>query len=192
MKYSDEQLVERFLGGEEKALGALVEKYLKPLYNFAYQLTRDQGAAEDVVQETFVKVWKNLPAFDSGKKFSTWAYAIAKNTAYDFLKKKKSVSFAAFEKEDGENMLENICDENVLYSEALWQKIDNEKDAQAFLDTLAPQIKTILLLHHQQGFALTEIAEIMGHSPNTVKSKYRRAILSLRKSISAKNALSKA
>jgi RNA polymerase sigma-70 factor (ECF subfamily) len=188
---TDEQLVQEFLGGNEDSLEKLVEKYLKPIYNFTYQLTRDNGASQDITQDVFVKVWKNINSFDETKKFSTWLYAIAKNTTYDFLKKKKTIPFSAFENVDGFNILENIEDETILHSNALLQRIDNIKDAEEFLDTLSPQLKTILLLHHQQGFSLVEIAEIMGNPTNTIKSKYRRAILSLRGLYSSKSTKNK-
>jgi RNA polymerase sigma-70 factor, ECF subfamily len=185
MGKTDEQLVARYISGDEQALEALVDSYLKPLYNFTFRLVGDSAAAEDIVQEVFVKVWKNIAKYEADKKFSTWIFAIAKNTAYDWLKKKKSIPFAAFEKEDGTNLLEYVEDETILHSHALLQKMDDAKNAQEFLNSLSPQNKTILLLHHKHGFALSEIAEIMGHSNNTIKSKYRRAILSLRNQFSS-------
>jgi len=187
MGKTDEQLVAQFIGGDEQALSALIDRYLKPLFNFTLQLVKDNQVAEDIVQEVFVKVWKNLDKYNADKKFSTWIFAITKNAAYDWLKKKKSIPFAAFEKEDGTNLLEYVEDETILHSQALLQKMDDAKSAQEFLNALSPQNKTILLLHYQQGFALAEIAQIMGHSPNTIKSKYRRAILSLRNQFSSKS-----
>jgi len=187
MGKTDEQLVAQFISGDEQALSALIDRYLKPLFNFTLQLTRDSQVAEDIVQEVFVKVWKNISKYDAEKKFSTWIFAITKNAAYDWLKRKKSIPFAAFEKEDGTNILEYVEDETILHSHSLLQKMDDAKNAQEFLNTLSPQNKTILLLHHQQGFALSEIAQIMGHSNNTIKSKYRRAILSLRNQFSSKS-----
>jgi RNA polymerase sigma-70 factor (ECF subfamily) len=135
-----------------------------------------------------VKVWKNIAKYNETKKFSTWIFAIAKNTAYDFLKKKKTLPFASFENEEGVNVLENIEDQTMLHSQALLQKMDNVKDAEEYLNSLSPQLKTILLLHYKQGFSLVEIAEILGAPTNTIKSKYRRAMLSLRNVYSSKSA----
>src|SRR6266567_2337668 len=129
MGNSDEQLVVEFLSGDDKALKKLIEKYLKPLYNFTYQLTRDPGAAEDITQDVFVKVWQNINSFDNQKKFSTWIYAIAKNTALDFLKRKKSFSFSVFEKEDGTNFLEYVEDSSSPTSEDILTAIDARSDA---------------------------------------------------------------
>jgi RNA polymerase sigma-70 factor, ECF subfamily len=189
MQYSDEQLTQQFLSGDEKAFEKLVEKYLKPLYNFIFQLVRDKEVANDITQDVFVKIWKSMSSYDSQKKFSTWIFAIAKNTTFDFLKKKKTIPFTAFENESGENFLEFIEDASIPYSDELLRLIDEKKDAADFLDSLSPQIKTILLLHHVHGFSLVEISEIMGHSRNTIKSKYRRAIIFLREQISSKKAV---
>ena len=188
MTISDEQLVVNFRAGNESALKELIDRYLKPLYNFTFQLVRDENVAQDLVQEVFVKVWKHLASFDQNKKFSTWLYAIAKNTAYDWLKKKKALPFSVFESADGSNFLEIIEDQTILNSAELWQKMDNAQDAQQFLDALSPEMKTIFLLHFQQGFSLAEIAEILGAPTNTVKSQFRRTLLSLRKQFFAKDA----
>lgn len=180
MLQTDEKLVEEYLKGDQQSLDFLVEKYLKPLYNFVFQLVGDQAASEDIVQETFLKAWKSLSKFDSKKKFSTWLFSIAKNTAFDWLRKKKELNFSSFENEDGESFLENMEDETILYSENLLSKIDNINDARDLMKNLSPELKSILLLHHKYGFSLAEIAEIMGKSSNTLKSKYRRTILDLR------------
>ena len=180
MTISDEKLVANFCGGDEKALEKLIDRYLKPLYNFTFQLVRDENVAQDLVQEVFVKAWKHLDSFDQKRKFSTWLYAIAKNAAYDNLKKKKALPFSTFEKADGSNFLEIIEDQTILNSTELWQQMDNAQDAQQFLDVLSPEMKTIFLLHFQQGFSLVEIAEILGAPSNTVKSQFRRAIIFLK------------
>ena len=186
---SDEMLVKNYLENDQKALEVLVYRYLRPLYNFVLQLVGDGQVAQDLVQEVFVKVWKHAKSFDQKKKFSTWIYAIAKNATIDYLKKKKALPFSAFENENGFNILENIEDQTILHSNALLQKMDNAKEVEEYLNSLSPQLKTILLLHHQQGFSLIEIAEIMKTPANTIKSKYHRALIFLRSLSSAKNIL---
>lgn len=192
MSQTDKQLVEVYLSGNQAVFEDIVDRYLKPLFGFVFRLVGEENVAEDITQEVFVKVWKNINSYDTQKKFSTWVFAIAKNSAYDFLKKKKSIPFSAFETEEGNFILENIEDETILHSHALLQKMDDAKQAQEFLQTLSPQMKTIMLLHHDHGFSLAEIADIMGHPTNTIKSKYRRALISLRQQFfSRKNALAK-
>jgi RNA polymerase sigma-70 factor, ECF subfamily len=177
----DKQLVLNFRLGDEQAFEILVDRYLKPLYRFVFQFTQNEQVAEDIVQETFVKVWKSLAKFDENKKFSTWLYAIAKNTALDWLKKKKTLPFSVFESADGSNFLEMFEDQTAPMALELWQKMDNAQEAEQFLNSLSPQLRTLLLLHYKEGFSLVEIAEIFGKPVNTIKSQTRRAIIFLRK-----------
>ncbi len=114
MPQDDRQLIYDYLKkGDEKSLEILIQRYLKPVYGFAYRYVGNVQEAEDIAQEVFVKVWKNLkkPAlslskgFDPKKgNFKAWIFTIAKNTAFDFLKKKKSLQFSDLQKE--ENVLE--------------------------------------------------------------------------------------
>lgn len=198
MDIIDEKLVTKFLAGDDKSFEIITERYLKYIYNFIYQIVRDENISQDLTQDVFVKVWKNIRNFDSSKKFSTWIFAIAKNTAFDYLKKsicrvgmKKTLSFSFFENENGTNLLEYIEDENSLYSIDFWQRLDDQKLVEEFLTSIPPELRTILILHHYQQFSLNEVAEIMGCQYNTIKSKYRRVILFLRQKISSKNILSK-
>ncbi|HBI33807.1 MAG TPA: hypothetical protein DEA43_04160 [Candidatus Moranbacteria bacterium] len=184
---NDEQLVREFVGGNEDALEELVAKYLKPIYNFVYQLTRDTGVSEDITQDVFVRMWRSINSFDENKKFSTWIFAIAKNASLDWLKKKKAIPFAFFERLDGSNMLEYVEDESVVDADEILMLIDARKDIQELLALLPLGVQTILLLHHTQGFSLIEIAQIMGQSTNTTKSQYRRAILQLREKVVGEN-----
>jgi RNA polymerase sigma-70 factor (ECF subfamily) len=187
---NDSEIVNCFLTGDEKSFEVLVDRYMRPLYNFVFQIVQDRAQAEDIVQEIFVKVWKNLKSFDQNKKFSTWIFAIAKNTSFDFLKKKKSLPFSFFENEDGSNILEYIEDKNILHSEELFLKMDNKKELKSFLKKLSPKERSIISLYYEQGFSLVEIGEIFGSSSNTIKSIYRRSILNLRGKYFAKKSAS--
>lgn len=70
LDYSDAQLIAAYLKGDEKAFEILVKRYLKPIYSFIYKNIGNPEAAEDITQETFVKVWKNLKKFKHDKKFN--------------------------------------------------------------------------------------------------------------------------
>ena len=91
--YSDEQLVARYLRGDEKSLEFLIQQYLKPIYSFVYKYVGNPQEAEDITQEVFVRMWKYIKKFDQRKKFKTWIFSIAKNAAIDFLRKKKPYPF---------------------------------------------------------------------------------------------------
>ncbi|HZJ48032.1 MAG TPA: sigma-70 family RNA polymerase sigma factor, partial [Acidimicrobiia bacterium] len=83
---NDSELVAAFLGGEKRAFNELVERYQGRLLNFVYRTTGDRERAEDLVQETFIRVYRHLHRFDQSKKFSTWAYTIASNLAKNELR----------------------------------------------------------------------------------------------------------
>lgn len=90
--YSDEQLIARYLKGDEESLEFLIKKYLQPIYNFVCRYVDNEGNAKDITQEIFVKVWKNLKKFDQKRNFKTWIFSIAKNASIDFLKKEKNLA----------------------------------------------------------------------------------------------------
>src|SRR3989338_146778 len=94
---SDQQLIADYLTGDEKSLKILYGRYLKPIYSFVYRYVGGGQDVEDVTQDAFVKVWRNLKKFDQNKSFKTWIFSIAKNTAIDFLKKKKAIPFSEFD-----------------------------------------------------------------------------------------------
>ena len=161
----------------------MVKKYLKPVYNFLYYFTRDRAELDDLTQVTFIKIWKNLKKFDGEKKFKTWIFAIAKNTAYDFFHKKKTIPFANFTDEEGNNRLENMSDESILPDELLNRK-DIAKELDKKLKEIPENYRIILTLHYKEDFSLSEIAEILGKPYNTIKSGHQRALIKLKEIIS--------
>jgi RNA polymerase sigma-70 factor, ECF subfamily len=175
MNISDNQLISKVLDGDEEVFAEIVKIYLKPIYNFLYRLAGDRDAAEDLTQETFVKVWKNLKRFDQKRNFKTWLFTIAKNTAFDWLKKKKEIPFSSFTDEEGESWLENVADENILPDEILERKNIAEEFEQ-ILEKIPVHYRAILLLHYKEDFSLHEIAEILGEPYNTIKSRHRRGL----------------
>jgi RNA polymerase sigma-70 factor, ECF subfamily len=178
----DEKLVQEYLAGDDSAFEDLLVRYLKPIYNFVYRITNDRGSAEDISQDTFIKVWKNLDSFDQAKKLKTWLFTIAKNTAFDYLKKKKEIPFSKFMDEEGENWLESIADENIL-PDVILKRSDLTEELAKILEKIPVFYRTILVLHYKEDFSLHEIAEILDEPYNTIKSRHQRALLRLKKNI---------
>ncbi len=189
---SDEEIIALYQNGEEGAFKGLIDRYTSPLYNFVARLTT-KDSASDIVQETFIKVWKNLHKFDSSKaSFKTWIFTIAKNTATDFLRKRKSLLFsdlparnashdnAGGEKDEDNNFFEeNIPDENLLPDEIL-QKLQDSLLLNKTLEKLPTNYKTVLILHYQEEMTFDDIGKILEKPLNTVKSDHRRALIKLR------------
>ncbi len=78
-----------FLKGDGDSFAALVDRHMPMVYKFTYRYVGNADAANDIVQDVFIKVWKNIKKFDHGKNFKTWLLTIAKNTALDAIKKKE-------------------------------------------------------------------------------------------------------
>ncbi len=179
--YSDEQLISLSLKGENAALETLIARYLKLVYYFVFKYVQNRTDAEDITQEVFVKVWRNLRKFDQTKAFRPWLYQIAKNTSLDFFKKKNTVPFSNIDAVLGSEWLaQNIADTSPLPEALTDQALLTEKFT-AIIKKLSPKYAATILLRHGQNLNFREMAD-KGQEPiNTVKSRYRRAILSLKK-----------
>ena len=205
MDHSDEQLIAEYLSGDEKSLEILFGRHLKPIYSFTYRYVGGGQDAEDVTQEVFVKVWKNLHKFDphrqnkspapyrtskasSGSGFKTWIFSIAKNTAIDFLKKsrsasggKKAIPFSKFENEEGENMItETLADPSPLPQELL-ERAGIAQMLNSAMEKLSPQYRMVLFLRYNDHFNFREIAESLEEPLHTITSRHRRALIQLKK-----------
>jgi len=184
MNRLDEQLIFDYLKGDEESLELLVQKYLKTIYSFTYRYVGNRQDAEDVMQEVFVKVWRNLKKFDQQKSFKTWIFAIAKNTALDRLKKKKVIPFSYFENERGENMItETLIDPSPLPDELL-EKASMAQILTSAMEKLLPKYRMVLFLRYNDHFTFREIGESLGEPLHTVKGRHRRALILLKELIS--------
>ena len=180
MKTYDQDLILQYQNGDQKSLELLIRRYLKPIYNFVYRYTGNAQDAEDITQETFVKVWRNLKKFDQQKSFKTWIFSIAKNSCIDFLKKKRAIPFSEFENKEGENTLtETLADPSPLPNELL-EKAGMAQILSLAMEKLSPKYRMVLFLRYNDHFTFREIAESLDEPLNTVKSKHRRALIMLK------------
>ena len=174
-KLTDEQLIARYLKGDEIALEVLIKRYLPLLYAFSKRYTGDPDRAADIAQETFIKAWRTIKTFDQKKSFHAWIFTIAKNTALDWIRKKEALPFSSFEQETREGLLENIADPLPLPSAALDQKMMAGK-IDVMLRELPEHYHSVVSMREKDGLTFREIATKLGKPLNTVKSHYRRAI----------------
>ena len=185
---SDEQLIMNYRAGEEQVLEFLIKRYLRSVYNLAYGYARYLGEADDITQQVFIKVWKNLKKFDQTKKFRPWLFKIAKNTALDFVKRKHLIAFSELANTDGDNSwLENLPALNSEVVSSPAETIDynlQKADLVSIFAKLPPVYKAVLTLRVENDLSFREIAERLGEPLNTVKSRYRRGLEMLKKSLS--------
>jgi RNA polymerase sigma-70 factor (ECF subfamily) len=180
MEKTDRQLIESFLAGDDASFEILIKRYLKMVYNFLYRLTGgDAPLADDLTQVTFLKAWKNIKRFDVEKSFKTWIFTIAKNSARDFWKKKKTLPFSLFENSEGYNKLEEMAEDKALPNEVL-EQIESTQELELVLKKLSKKHETILLLRYKDDLSLGEIASTLNLPYNTVKSQHQRALSALK------------
>ncbi len=179
----DSDLVSSYLEeGNEGALQILISRHLRSIYNFAYSIVGGAPEAEDVVQEAFVKIWKNLKKFDPEKGFRTWAFSITRNTAIDYLRKRKAIPFSYFDDEKEGKFAESIKDEESSAEEVFDMDYQDKEVAKA-VDALPEIYREIISLRLAEDLTFEEMAEIMGESVNTIKSRHRRGVLLLKKAL---------
>jgi len=185
MEKSDSQLISEYLSGDDDALSFLVHRHTKSIYNFAFRISRNNDDAEDIVQESFYKAWKNLKNFRPGENFTAWLFRITKNTAFDLLRKRRSTALSLFENESGDNvLLETLKDTEPLPFELLAKKED-EKTIALILEKIPPIYREVLVLRYYHEFTFDEIGNVLGKPLDTVKSQHRRALILLRKMLNA-------
>jgi len=176
-EFSDKEIIQQYLKGDEKSLEVLIHRYIKPIYSFIYKNVGDVSASEDITQEVFVKIWKNLKKFDQKKEFKPWLFQIAKNTSIDYLRKRKTIPFSRFENEEGKNAFtENLSDN----SPDLLKVLNDNKTFTAVMETLTEKDQKLLNLRHTEGMSFKEIADALQEPINTIKSRYRRIIINLK------------
>jgi RNA polymerase sigma-70 factor, ECF subfamily len=184
---SDEQLVVDYIKGDEKALELLIQRYLTRVYQFANKYLRNKDEAEDLAQEVFVKVWKNVKRFKADFKFKTWIYTIAKNACLDYLKKKnRPIVFSELDDEKNNwGFADSLADKAPSVLENLQQR-EGIKSLNFAVEELSPIYRNTVNLRYNEDLKFREIAELLNESVDTIKTRHRRAIKAL-KSIFEKN-----
>ena len=183
----DQQLVAEYLRGNQAAFEFLVQRHLSPIYNFVFKYVHTVSDAEDVTQEAFVKIWKNLKKFDKNKKFKTWAFTIAKNTALDLLRRKGLVPFSQLDSAGSVSGSEIDYDfaaslvSRAPLPEARVEQIERLEMIGHAVARLPEKQQQVVDLYYKQGFNFREISEILKESINTVKTRHRRAMLFLKR-----------
>jgi len=181
-KYSDEELIARFQEGDEYAFEEIVNRFKDRLKNFVYRYLSNEEAAEDVVQETFLRVYQKKHMYRNIAKFSTWIYTIAGNLAKTELRKRKrrkmySLSNLGLEDKDYEIPSEDFPPEGAVEGEY------TEQEIQAAIDELPEKFKTVIILRDIQELSYEEISNIVNVPVGTVKSRINRARLKLQEKL---------
>jgi RNA polymerase sigma-70 factor (ECF subfamily) len=174
----DSEVVQRFLDGEERAFGELVSRYDSRLINFVYRTVGDRERAQDLVQETFVRVYRHLHRFDQSKKFSTWIYTIASNLAKNELRNRSRnplVLFQTIKKNWDADHRPLEWEDESLKPDDLYRKRHLKEMVDKAVNELPEHHRLVFVLRELEGKSYEEIAEITDTNLGTVKSRLNRA-----------------
>lgn len=186
---TDESLMIRFQSGDRAAFTILVRRHQGPLFNFALRYLRSSPVAEEVVQDAFVRVVQNAAEFKHEARFSTWLYTIARNLCIDQTRKRALRRHPSLdepkkaEEGDGPTLGEQTADGKASVERAVVSLEIRERVAAA-IDALPEEQREVFLMREVSNLPFKEIAEIVGVSENTVKSRMRYALERLQEALS--------
>ena len=175
-KYSDEKLILKFQEGDINAYNELVKRYKDRLLNFVLRYFNNVEQAEDVVQDTLIKLYTHASYYKNVAKFSTWIFTIAKNNALTELRKNKRKKTDSLWTEDGQ-----IIDINSK-EESLDSKVQNEiaiDQLNKFLDEIPENFRMAVVLRDFQELSYEEISKILEIPIGTIKSRINRGRIQL-------------
>jgi len=172
--------------GDVRAFEVLVTRHRKPIYNFILRFVRDAAQAEDVMQETFLRVIKGAEAYERQAKFTTWLYTIARNLCVDASRRGKHRKAASLDApvgdDDGAALIDLIAGGDAGADK---QAISRELGVRLkkAIESLPDEQREIFRLREVSDLQFNEIAQIVGCPENTVKSRMRYALEKLREAL---------
>ncbi|MFW6160708.1 MAG: RNA polymerase sigma factor [Acidobacteriota bacterium] len=176
-----EQWLRRGKDGEKEALASIYEHFKGKVYSLAYRYTYNTAVAEDILQDTFIKVFGQLSSVKSSETFTGWLFRIAINTSLSYLRKNKK---HLKQTSSLENMvLEAQSPESTQHEDMMVSSLEKA------IGKLPHGLKSVFLLHDVQGFKHEEVARILGCSVGTSKSQLFKARMKLRELFESKNIL---
>jgi RNA polymerase sigma-70 factor, ECF subfamily len=186
MEAADADVVARARDGDIEAFRALVERHSRGLFHLAYRMTGDEGDAEDVVQETFMKAYRTLHRFESRANFGTWLHRIASNCALDVIRARRRRGPLAgprdAEDPDAGEAVDDLpatdpAPDRLVYGAEVRGRVA------AALGDLSPNERAAFVLRHFEQRSIEEIGGLLGLRENATKQSIFRAVRKLRRAL---------
>ncbi len=175
MPINEVDFVARLKAGDQAAFSELYDRYGRAIYNVILEHTRSEPDAENLVQDTFVKIWRNIDRYDATKgRLFTWLVVIARRVSLDFTRSKYFLSKSKIQTEEKAVTMESPAPE-MQQLEYLDLETETKK--------LAPNLKQIIDLQYFMGYTQQEVADETGLPLGTVKTRTRAALMFLRKNL---------
>src|SRR5262245_16722709 len=164
--------------GDSEAFRALVERHSRSVFRLAYRMTGNEQDAEDVVQESFLRAYKQLGRFESRANFGTWLYRIVANCSVDLMRSKQ----ARHDQVRGESLdaAAEMPASDAPGPERLAASAEVEQRGRAALDGLSPLERAAFTLRHYEGRSIEEISRTLGLGTSAAKHSVFRAVKKLR------------
>jgi RNA polymerase sigma-70 factor (ECF subfamily) len=169
-------LIREILDGKIESFDVLYNKYSKKIFNFLFRMTKEEYLAEDIMQEVFIKVYKNLEKFKFKSAFYTWLYRIAFNTALTHLKKRKRLKEKEYTEETLHSQTDNL------------EKFDNiidTKSLEIVLNKLPDKQRHVFNLRFFDKLKFSELADVLQISENSAKTNFHYAMQKIKKELEA-------
>ncbi len=184
MEDSDLAAIALAKAGNSDGFRILVDRYSRGVFRLAYRMTGNEFDAEDVVQETFLRAYRQIGSYESRSSFSTWLYRIAANYSLDLLRMKKRTTGrqVATKVEDGLDLLAQAPSpepgpDRIYYSAQMKQRLG------AAMQELSEQERTAFVLRHFEGMSIEEIGSILAIGVSATKNSIFRAVKKLRQAL---------
>jgi RNA polymerase sigma-70 factor (ECF subfamily) len=182
MNVAEVRLVQLSRTGDRAAFMELVNLYKDKLHRLAYRMLNNRHDSEDIVQETFMRVYMNLNHYDENQKFSTWIYRIGKNLCIDLLRKKKGAhSLDVGMNDDQEKTFYDKLPSDDISPENRVLLTEMQEQMRRVIEKLSDKYKAVVTLYYLHELSLQEISEVLGMPVTTVKSRLHRGREQLRK-----------
>lgn len=162
----DKEFVERLYKKDEEAVKTFLNEFKIPLYNYIYRMVYNRHDAEDILQEVFLKIFRNIKKIDFSQNYKSFIYKVTRNTTLDFLKNR----------EDTRELQETIQIEDSSY-----EKLETKDSMEKALQCVSQAERELLILKYIQEFKISEISEILELSESAAKVRIFRAIRKIRK-----------
>jgi RNA polymerase sigma factor (sigma-70 family) len=174
---SDQDLMRIVQAGDFSPASEIYDRYSGRIYNFAFRFLRNAEAAEDAVQEVFVKMLKHANQFHGDAKLSTWLFSITANWCRDYLRKADNKA------KESDDVLVTLPTSGEHSPDRNLERRENEKLVRRALESLTDEQREAILLSRYHGLSYAEIAQIAGCSEGAVKTRVFRAMETLKKTL---------
>lgn len=183
---SDQELIRHFIAGDHQSLESLIHRHQRKIFSYILLIVKDKHLAEDVFQDTFIKVINTLRsgAYNEEGKFLPWVMRIAHNLVIDHFRKSKRMPY--MENSEEYDLFETLK----VYDETIEDKMilsQIREDVQKLIEFLPEEQRDVLKMRHYQDMSFKEIATSTNVSINTALGRMRYALINLRKLIQEKN-----